>query len=199
MQEYVENFSNKICSVDKITQRIIKEQRGTTTAVIFVLIQKMLTIHAVTLQMVFAYGPFNLSCASRVSAWFKLLSFVHVAHQQKDCDAEFLGRDQTQSIMQWSIDGKTRETCKIIIVLQKFVTSCSSIHFHPLSEVRSPWQQVQERKPDILLLLYYTESSVNTMISEIKLQQYKKTKQNCISHMQNIRFDKLNSHMMVAF
>ncbi|KAM4534009.1 sorting nexin-7 isoform 1-T1 [Odontesthes bonariensis] len=27
MQEYVENFSNKICAVDKITQRIIKEQR----------------------------------------------------------------------------------------------------------------------------------------------------------------------------
>ncbi|KAM9713078.1 sorting nexin-7 isoform 1-T1 [Menidia menidia] len=27
MQEYVDNFSNKICSVDKITQRIIKEQR----------------------------------------------------------------------------------------------------------------------------------------------------------------------------
>lgn len=27
MQEYVEDFSNKICSVDKVTQRIIKEQR----------------------------------------------------------------------------------------------------------------------------------------------------------------------------
>ncbi|MEQ2165959.1 hypothetical protein GOODEAATRI_022571, partial [Goodea atripinnis] len=32
MQEYVEDFSNKICSVDKVTQRIIKEQRGTTPA-----------------------------------------------------------------------------------------------------------------------------------------------------------------------
>lgn len=29
MQEYVEDFSNKISSVDKVTQRIIKEQRGT--------------------------------------------------------------------------------------------------------------------------------------------------------------------------
>ena len=29
MQEYVEDFSTKICSVDKVTQRIIKEQRGT--------------------------------------------------------------------------------------------------------------------------------------------------------------------------
>jgi len=28
MQDYVEDFSNKICSVDKVTQRIIKEQRG---------------------------------------------------------------------------------------------------------------------------------------------------------------------------
>lgn len=28
MQEYAENFSNKICSVDRVTQRIIKEQRG---------------------------------------------------------------------------------------------------------------------------------------------------------------------------
>ncbi|XP_035510628.1 sorting nexin-7 [Morone saxatilis] len=27
MQEYVENFSSKICSVDKVTQRIIKEQK----------------------------------------------------------------------------------------------------------------------------------------------------------------------------
>ncbi|KAM4718633.1 LOW QUALITY PROTEIN: sorting nexin-7 [Anableps anableps] len=27
MQQYVEDFSNKICSVDKVTQRIIKEQR----------------------------------------------------------------------------------------------------------------------------------------------------------------------------
>ncbi|XP_023131631.1 sorting nexin-7 isoform X2 [Amphiprion ocellaris] len=27
MQDYMENFSNKICSVDKVTQRIIKEQR----------------------------------------------------------------------------------------------------------------------------------------------------------------------------
>ncbi|XP_078136300.1 sorting nexin-7 isoform X1 [Sander vitreus] len=27
MQEYVDDFSNKICSVDKVTQRIIKEQR----------------------------------------------------------------------------------------------------------------------------------------------------------------------------
>ncbi|XP_056289934.1 sorting nexin-7 [Pseudoliparis swirei] len=27
MQDYVEDFSNKICSVDKVTQRIIKEQR----------------------------------------------------------------------------------------------------------------------------------------------------------------------------
>ncbi|XP_054479371.1 sorting nexin-7 [Anoplopoma fimbria] len=27
MQEYVEDFSNKICSVDKVTQRIIKEER----------------------------------------------------------------------------------------------------------------------------------------------------------------------------
>ncbi|XP_028289379.1 sorting nexin-7 isoform X2 [Parambassis ranga] len=27
MQEYAENFSNKICSVDRVTQRIIKEQR----------------------------------------------------------------------------------------------------------------------------------------------------------------------------
>ena len=30
MQEYVEEFSNKIYSVDKVTQRIIKEQKGTT-------------------------------------------------------------------------------------------------------------------------------------------------------------------------
>lgn len=29
MQEYVEDFSNKISSVDKVTQRIIKEQKGT--------------------------------------------------------------------------------------------------------------------------------------------------------------------------
>lgn len=28
MQDYVEDFSNKISSVDKVTQRIIKEQRG---------------------------------------------------------------------------------------------------------------------------------------------------------------------------
>lgn len=28
LEEYVENFSNKISSVDKVTQRIIKEQRG---------------------------------------------------------------------------------------------------------------------------------------------------------------------------
>lgn len=30
MQEYVDDFSNKIGSVDKVTQRIIKEQRGTS-------------------------------------------------------------------------------------------------------------------------------------------------------------------------
>lgn len=29
MQDYVEDFSSKISSVDKVTQRIIKEQRGT--------------------------------------------------------------------------------------------------------------------------------------------------------------------------
>lgn len=29
MQEYVEDFSNKISCVDKVAQRIIKEQRGT--------------------------------------------------------------------------------------------------------------------------------------------------------------------------
>lgn len=29
MQDYADNFTNKICSVDKVTQRIIKEQRGT--------------------------------------------------------------------------------------------------------------------------------------------------------------------------
>lgn len=28
MQDYAEDFSNKISSVDKVTQRIIKEQRG---------------------------------------------------------------------------------------------------------------------------------------------------------------------------
>lgn len=28
MQEYVEDFSNKMCSMDKVTQRIVKEQRG---------------------------------------------------------------------------------------------------------------------------------------------------------------------------
>ena len=28
MQDYVEDFSNKITSVDKVTQRIIKEQKG---------------------------------------------------------------------------------------------------------------------------------------------------------------------------
>lgn len=28
MQDYVDDFSNKISSVDKITQRIIREQRG---------------------------------------------------------------------------------------------------------------------------------------------------------------------------
>lgn len=31
IQEYVEDFSNKISSLDKVTQRIVKEQKGKTT------------------------------------------------------------------------------------------------------------------------------------------------------------------------
>lgn len=33
MQEYVEDFGNKVSSVDKVTQRIIKEKRGTAETV----------------------------------------------------------------------------------------------------------------------------------------------------------------------
>lgn len=32
MQEYVEDFSSKVSCVDKVTQRIIKEQRGAAAA-----------------------------------------------------------------------------------------------------------------------------------------------------------------------
>lgn len=37
MQEYVEAFSQKISSVDKVTQRIVREQKGWTFCLIYTL------------------------------------------------------------------------------------------------------------------------------------------------------------------